>query len=156
MTGISREGAADVGGLPVDVARFFESYRAAFERYDSAAIADLFGYPTHVTSDGGEVSLACIATRQEWIRQLDRLLGMYREIGVHTARLAGGSASTLSDRLVQATVRWALEDAGGRLLYHFDAIYTLARIDGTLRITAIAHNELPRYREALARLTPSP
>lgn len=119
MTGISRQGAADAGGLPADVARFFESYRAAFERYDSAAIADLFGYPTHVTSDGG-------------------------------------SASTLSDRLVQATVRWALEDAGGRLLYRFDAIYTLARIDGTLRITAIAHNELPGYREALARLTPSP
>lgn len=137
--------------LPADVARFFESYRTAFERFDAAAIADLFGYPTHVTSDGEEVGVLCIATRQEWIRQLDRLLAMYRELGVQSARLVGASVSTLSDRLVQATVRWALDDATGRLLYSFDATYTLGTVGGALRITAIAHNELPRYREALAR-----
>jgi hypothetical protein len=138
--------------VPADVAAFFESYRAAFERYDSGAIADLFGYPAHVTSDGGEVGLLGIATREDWVPQLDRLLRLYRSLGVHSARVIEASASTLSDRLVQATVRWALDDAGSRCLYSFEATYTLARIGGALRITAIAHDELPRYQEALARL----
>jgi hypothetical protein len=34
----------------------------------------------------------------------------------------------------------------------FDAARTLARIGGALRIAAPAHNEIPRYRECLARL----
>jgi hypothetical protein len=37
------------------------------------------------------------------------------------------------------------------VLYTFEAAYTLAQIDGALRITALAHNELPRLQECLAQ-----
>jgi hypothetical protein len=49
-------------------------------------------------------------------------------------------------------VRWALHDKAARLLYEFDAMYTLARHTELFRITAIAHNEIPHYRNCLSRL----
>jgi hypothetical protein len=49
-------------------------------------------------------------------------------------------------------VHWALYDDAGRVLYAFEAAYTLASIDGALRISAIAHNEIPRYRECLSQI----
>jgi hypothetical protein len=40
----------------------------------------------------------------------------------------------------------------GHVLYAFHATYTLARVADSLQISAIAHDELPRYRACLARL----
>ncbi len=134
------------------VTEFFESYRAAFERSDSAAIADLFAYPCHIASDQGEIDLISVATRQEWIGQIERLLGGYRTIGVASARILELTTSELSPRLVQAILHWGLHDKAGGILYDFRAIYTLAAIDGALRITAIAHNEIPQLRAYLAKV----
>jgi hypothetical protein len=131
---------------------FFESYRAAFERFDAPAIADHFAYPSHVTSDTGEIVLMAVAGRQDWIAQVERLIGMYRAIKVSSARVLDLVTTELSPRLIQARIHWALHDGAGRDLYDFDAIYTLASINGALRITAISHNEIPRYRACLARL----
>lgn len=130
---------------------FFDSYRAAFERMDAAAIADHFAYPSHIASDTGEVMLMPVAARDPWIDQVEHLLGMYRSIGVAAARIRELRPTELSPGLVQAVVRWELLDGAGRALYDFVALYTLARVEGRLRIAAIAHNEIPRYREALAR-----
>jgi hypothetical protein len=135
-----------------EVAAFFESYRRAFERLDASAIADHFVYPSHVTSDGAEVALLVIATREQWMGQAERLLDMYRAIEFRSARVLDVRPVRLSARLVQAVVRWGLYDAVGRLLYDFNAAYTLASVGGVLRIAALAHNEVPRYRECLARL----
>jgi hypothetical protein len=134
-----------------DVTAFFESYRAAFERLDASAIADHFAYPGHMTTDTGEIVLAPIATREEWIGQIERLVALYRTLDVRSARILDLETTELSRRLVHAVVHWALHDGMARLLYAFEATYTLAQVgaDG-LRITALAHNELPRYREYLA------
>ena len=58
----------------------------------------------------------------------------------------------LTPRLVQASVRWRSADAEGRAVYEFDASYTLARLEQSTGITALAHNELSRLRDAIDRL----
>ncbi|HEX6339052.1 MAG TPA: hypothetical protein VFZ85_19010 [Jiangellaceae bacterium] len=136
---------------------FFESYRAEYERGDASAISAHFAFPLHVTSDPGEdgnaeveVVLAHVASRDEWVSQINRLLAAYTKIGVGSARIAEQATHKLSPRLFQAVLRWELHDAHGDLLYHFDAAYTLAAIDGSLRITALAHNEQPKLLALLA------
>lgn len=138
--------------LPADVAAFFDSYRRAFERYEVEAVAGHFAFPIHIAGDAAVVSVRVVPTRDDWIPQLDRLLGMYRALGVHSARLLESSAHEISEHLVLVTARWALADAAARPLYQFNAAYTLARIDGNVRIVALAHDEIPQYQGALARL----
>jgi hypothetical protein len=130
----------------------FDSYRAAFERSDVPAIADHFAFPLHITSDAGKITLRTVATRQDWIGMLQQLVAMYRAIGFSFARALNLVAIELSSHLVQAVVHWALLDSARDTLYDFNAAYRLATIDGVVRITAISHNEMPRYRECLARL----
>lgn len=131
---------------------FFDSYRAAFERSDVSAIADHFAFPLHITSDAGQVPLLTFATRQDWIGRVQQLLARRRAIGFSFARALNLVAIELSSRLVHAVVHWALLDEAGGTLYDFNAAYSLATIDGVVRITAISHNEVPRYRDCLARL----
>lgn len=131
---------------------FFDSYRAAFERSDVSAIADHFAFPLHITSDAGQVAPLTVATRQDWIGIVQRLLAVRRAIGFSFARALNLVAIELSSRLIQAVVHWSLLDSAGGTLYDFNAAYSLATIDGVVRITAISHNEVPRYREYLARI----
>jgi hypothetical protein len=140
------------GDAALRVDAFLESYRQAFERYDANAIAQHFAFPCHIASDSSDVSLASVADRQEWIARLEQLLTMYRAIDVGSASILERMVTELSVHLCQAVVHWALADGGGRSLYEFEAAYTLVQTDGGLRIAAIAHNELPRYRTCLARL----
>lgn len=138
--------------LLAQISAFFDSYRTAFERQDAAAIADHFSYPGHVTSDTGEIVLVPITDRREWIVKVEQLLGMYRAIGVGTASVLGLALTEISPRLVQAHLHWALDNAAGERLYDFEAIYTVTQSKDTFHITAIAHNELPRYQACYARL----
>ena len=138
--------------IQTSISAFFDSYRAAFERQDAAAIADHFAYPGLVTSDAGEIVLVPIANRQEWIGRLEQLLSMYRAIGVGSARVLELTLTEISSRLHQAHIHWALYPAAGERLYDFEAIYTVAQTGATFHITAIAHNELPQYQACAARL----
>ncbi len=138
--------------LHTTISAFLDSYRTAFEHQDAPAIADHFAYPGLVTSDAGEITLVPITNRQEWISKLEQLLGMYRTIGVGSARALDLTLTEISPRLVTARIHWALHNAAGERLYDFAAIYTLARTAGAFHITAIAHNELPQYQACYARL----
>ena len=138
------------------IVAFFESYRSAFEHGDAQAIAGHFAFPCHVTSAGDPVSLAAVTTRDDWISTVERLLSMYRTIGVASAEVTRLAATELAPRLAHALVSWTLRDGAGNRLYAFEAVYTLARGGGGWRISAVAHNEIPRYREALARLKGAP
>lgn len=73
-----------------------------------------------------------------------------------SARILNLVPTALSPRLVQVPVHWELLDPAGERLYDFQALYTLAEIEDALRITAIAHNEIRRYREYLARRSDGP
>ena len=138
--------------LHAQINAFFYSYRTSFEHQDAAAIADHFSYPGHVTSDTGEIALAPITNRQEWIGKVEQLLGMYRAIGVGSARVLDLVLTEISPRLLQAHIRWALHTAAGEHLYDFEAIYTVAQTAGAFHIAAIAHNEQPQYQACYARL----
>ena len=143
------------GEAAASVSVFLASYRAAFERLDAPAVTDHFAFPCHMTSDPGEpgeVAPVCVARREDWIGQIERLVATYRRLRVRSARVRGLATAELSPRLVQTTVHWELRDGAGATLYDFDATYTLASGGGALRITALAHNEIPRLRKCLARV----
>jgi hypothetical protein len=131
---------------------FFEAYRATFQRLEAAPVADFFAFPLQVVGDGREVSLSAVPSRDAWLGDLERLLGMYRLLGVSTARALELTVQELSPRLCQASLHWELYDGQGKRLYDFNAIYTLARQGENLRIAAIAHNESPRLRACLAQV----
>jgi hypothetical protein len=138
--------------ITADVRAFFTSYCTAFIRQDAPAIARHFADLVHVASDRGDDVSVQVADAAEWRKTIDRLLEMYRAIGVGSVEATGLATDPLSPRLVQARLRWALSDRAGHPLYEFDAMYTLARHTETFRITAIAHNEIPEYRRCLARI----
>lgn len=130
---------------------FFASYRAAFEARDPAAITEHFAFPFHLTSDGDPPDLTAVPDAATWGGQIERLVGFYRDIGATSARIAEASATALSERVEQVAVHWRLHDAAGNDLYDFHACYTLADVDGSFRIVALAHDELVRVGEFLAR-----
>lgn len=138
--------------ITTDVRAFFTSYCAAFIRQDAPAIAKHFAQEIHVTSDTGRDVDVHIAAAAEWRQTIDRLLEMYRAIDVGSVEAIGLATDALSSRLVQARLRWALQDRAARPLYEFDATYTLARHTEIFRITAIAHNEIPQYRKCVAQV----
>lgn len=134
------------------VTEFFDSYRVAFACADAAAIVDHFAFPCHVTTEAREIALTVLGTRADGERTVGQILDMYRKVGVSSARVVDLAASEISPRLAQVMVHWALENGAGVNLYAFEAGYTLVAIDGALRISAIAHNEIQRYREYFARV----
>ena len=138
--------------ITADVRAFFTSYCTAFIRQDAPALAKRFADVVHITSDEGRDVSVRIANAEEWRTTIDRLLEMYRAIDVGSVEAVGLATDALSPLLVQARVRWALFDKAKQPLYEFDAMYTLARHTETFRITAIAHNEIPQYRNCLAHI----
>jgi hypothetical protein len=87
--------------------------------------------------------------------QIDRLVAAYREIGVRTAEVLELHLIELTSLVAQVSVHWGLADGEGRSIYDFDASYTVADRGDGMRITAIAHNEMPRLRAAVERERPS-
>ena len=138
-------------GLDSDIQTFFDSYRAAFERRDTAAIAGHFGFPLHVAGDSSEVTVVSIPSVEAWIPQLERLLALYAQLDVKTAKIRDARTTRFSPRLSQAAIGWALENSAGKAIYEFDAGYTLVATGDALKITAIVHNEQLRAREAMAK-----
>ena len=61
----------------------------------------------------------------------------------------------LTSLLAQVTFHWDLVDGRGRSIYDFDASYTVAERGDGIRITAIAHNEMPRLQAAVERQRPT-
>jgi hypothetical protein len=136
------------------VQQFLDAYRAGFEAFDVEAIVDLFSYPCQITSDAGGVTVTTV-TREAWVPQIDRLVAAYREIGVCTAEVLELHLIELTSLVAQVSVHWGLADGEGRSIYDFDASYTVADRGDGMRITAIAHNEMPRLRAAVERQRPS-
>jgi hypothetical protein len=138
------------GSDALTAAAFFESYQAVFADGDVAAILEHFAFPCHITSEAREVTLTAIANREQGVRMIEHLLEMYRDVGIASSRVLNLATIEVSPRLLVALVHWSLDDASGARVYTFEAAYTLARFDDVLRIVAIAHNEILRYREYLA------
>ncbi len=138
-------------GETAKVRAFFDAYRLAFEAFDAVAIADLFFYPCQITSDADQITVMTAPTRDTWLPQVERLVEVYRSIGVRSAEVIDLQVVELSPRLAQAAITWRLVDEAERRLYDFHAAYTLADPGSGLRITAIAHDETLLLRGAAAR-----
>ncbi len=145
------ERSGEQDGERFGVHDFLDAYRAAFGAFDVPSIANLFSYPSQVTSDARQMVVTPVLTREAWVPQIERLVEAYRRIGVRSAEVLELTSIELTPRLVQAAVRWRLIDADGGRLYDFDAAYTLADLGEGMRITAIAHNETPRLRALIER-----
>jgi SnoaL-like domain len=137
-----------------EIEEFLNAYRNAFRAFDASAVADLFTYPCQITSDAAERPITTVADRGAWVRQLERLLDAYRELGVRSAEILDAQVAELSQRVVQATVRWRLLDEAGARIYDFDASYTLIDFGQGMQLAAIAHNETARLRAALEQTRP--
>jgi crotonobetainyl-CoA:carnitine CoA-transferase CaiB-like acyl-CoA transferase len=129
--------------LAEDVKAFFQAYCAAFQALDVEAIANCVAYPSHIVSDGNEVTLIAIANRQQCLVTMSRVVELHRQLGAPSGRVHDLSILELSPRLVQASLRMEVLDRASNHLYDFQATYSLARFSGAWRIVAIAHNQIP-------------
>jgi len=133
------------------VESFFTSYRSAFERGDIAAIEEHFADGVHVASDTGSGVHVQFVPRADWRRVIGQLVSQYQALDVATAEMRSLQVTSVSDRLVQAHVSWALSSRRGSLIYEFAAAYTLACEGQRCRIVAVAHDEIAQARRAPRR-----
>src|SRR5215204_2807130 len=129
-----------------------EKYRSAFTRGDVTALTDCFSFPLLVLiATGAEASVA-VADAETWPGVLQRLLDTYQRLSVVEAVPLAVSIDEPMMPVAIVRAHWALQRQNGDSVYDFTAVYTLTRIDGQLRIVAVAHNELPALQAAM-RLT---
>ena len=138
-----------------EIAAFFDSYRSAFEKRDVPAIVLHFRFPLQVTGDAGQVTTVVVPTAEAWRPQIEGLLAGYARLSVHTAEVVSSQVTRLSPRLAQAAIHWRLVSADAKPVYEFDASYTLATSEDGLKVTAIAHNEQLKAREAMEKRSAS-
>jgi hypothetical protein len=137
--------------VTTDVRAFFTTYCSAYIRQDAPAIAGHFADTIQVASDTGDDVNVHIDTAAQLRKTIDHLLEMYRAIDFGWAEAIALTCETISPRLVHAYLRWSIQDKAHQPLYEFDALYILARHTKAFRIIAVAHNEIPQYRQCLAR-----
>ena len=89
-----------------------------------------------------------VAGSQDWPAVLGGLLELHRHFEVANAVLLSVEISQFLDAVTIARVHWELQRADGTSVYDFTALYTLARVDGNLKIIAIVHDELSKTRAA--------
>lgn len=140
--------------LADEVKQFFQAYCAAFEALDVEAIADCVAYPCHIVSDGDDVTLTAISNRRECLATMNRVVVLHRQLGAPSGRIEGLSILALSQRLAQASLRMDVLAGASHLLYDFQASYSLAKFEGSWRIAAIAHNQIPRLLRCIAQHQP--
>jgi hypothetical protein len=126
-----------------------EKYRSAFSRGDVTALMDCFSFPLQILSATTDEASLSIADAETWPGVLERLLDAYQRLGVVEAVPLDLSIDEPMTPVAVVRAHWALQRQNGDSVYDFTAVYTLAGIDGQLRIVAVAHNELPALQAAL-------
>ena len=142
-----------------DTLKFLDSYRAAFERGDIDEIVDLYTFPCHVTGEpspsnglsGSPSALQVAESRDGWKPVIRHMLESYRRVGVKTMAIESVWTDEISPRLAVVRVGWHFKGGDGSTLYEFTSVYTLAEVDGRLRVTAVAHDEYPKLHACLER-----
>jgi ketosteroid isomerase-like protein len=134
-------------GISTDQAKaFLEAYAAAFQRQDRDAVADRYAYPAHVVTHDGGIALVPAPSREAWLAVIERILQMYRAMGVRRAAMLDLFVTGVSPQIAQAHLTWDLHGEGDKPLYQFEATYTLARFNDELKIVqVISENEQPKF-----------
>ncbi|MDP9283025.1 MAG: hypothetical protein M3P38_13105 [Chloroflexota bacterium] len=134
-------------GISGDQARaFLEAYASAFQRQDKDAVADRYAYPAHVVTHNADVALVPVPSRDAWLVVIERILQMYRAMGVRRAAMVDLRVIDVSPQIAQAHLTWDLRGEGDKPLYEFEATYTLALFNDELKIVqVISENEQPKF-----------
>ena len=133
------------------VTAFIDGYRRTFETFDVDAICGGFAFPVQVVGDAGEVAVVVVPSLDEWVPQIERIVGAYRLLGVVSSTVESLEVTEVTPRVAHATVRWGLRDAARGAVYAFTASYTIAATADGPRIVAIAHDETPKLAAAVSR-----
>lgn len=133
-----------------DLQTFFDEYRATFASFDLAALAKLFAFPLHVVSaTGGEPSIS-VSDEAGWPGVLEALFGAYQALGVVDADPLAFEVAEVAGDVGSVHVHWQLRRDDGSPVYDFTAIYTVVLLEGGYRVSAIAHDELPKLAAAMS------
>jgi len=125
--------------LKREIEDFLEAYRAAFDRLDGEAIADLYAVPSGLLAGRAYVHWA---RREEIVANLSALCAIYARDGYAGARREGFEVVPLGADSVLTNVSWRLERSHGGLPHRFRTAYNLVRsTDGWRVLLCTAYEE---------------
>ena len=126
------------------VMEFLDSYRTAFESYDTEAIVEHYAFPCAITGDSETIAPILFDGAEQCSAGVNYVLSLHRAIGVTQGQPLLLEITELSPRLAGMMIRYQMQDRRGEPLYDFQGFYTLARTAAGYRIAAICHNQIPR------------
>ena len=127
--------------MSVPVIAFLDAYRAAFSSLEADAVMELFHYPCQIVGAGDPPTVRQISSPEAWRPGIERIISIYRRLGVAAARVEKLETVDLAPNLATATVRWQLHAADGSPLHAFNVSYTLVLQGKRARVAALAHDE---------------
>jgi hypothetical protein len=123
---------------------FLDSYRTAFESYDTEAIVEHYAFPCAITGDSETIAPILFEGAEQCSAGVNYVLSLHRAIGVTQGQPLLLEITELSPRLAGMMIRYQMQDRRGEPLYDFQGFYSLARTAAGYRIAAICHNQIPR------------
>jgi len=126
------------------VMEFLDSYRTAFESYDTEAIVEHYAFPCAITGDSETIAPILFEGAEQCSAGVNYVLSLHRAIGVTQGQPLLLEITELSPRLAGMMIRYQMQDRRGEPLYDFQGFYSLARTAAGYRIAAICHNQIPR------------
>lgn len=129
-----------------EVQSFFDRYRAAFNRLDGDAVADLWSAPSGIAGRGGFTVWADDAPMRDNMR---RLCEVYRANGFARTEFELIEHVPLGADHAFANLRWSLWRGDGSLLQRFRTGYNLARGAQGIRVLVCT-----AYEEDLSEMKP--
>ena len=127
-----------------EIQAFFEAYRAAFDRLDGDAVADLWHAGSGITDSGSDDGARLTWWPNEAPMRANHraLCERYRQGGYGSADFVIEQHVPMGPNHAFAHLRWTLRRSDGALLQHFHTGYQLMRTaNGPRVLLAVAHQE---------------
>ncbi len=124
-----------------DIALFFDSYRAAFDALDAAAIAGHYSVPSVLQDANGAVVWN---TPAEVLANMEELVERYRSDGYDHATAESHHVIAIGRDAAFVDVSWTIHRAEGAAPRQFHTAYNLRRVEDGWRITVCTAYEETR------------
>jgi ketosteroid isomerase-like protein len=117
--------------MPKDVARFFESYRDAFNSLQGEAIAELYAEPSGIAQGGVYTHWP---NRAPVTENMNALCELYRDKGYVKADFEPVAYIEQGEQYAVADLRWRIEWSKGEEAWEFNTTYNLVRTAAGWRV----------------------